>query len=218
MKAWTKVKLLHPALAERANIGQPILSRVEPAGRYDSSDGIIGGPVQPLTYAGDRAGHAPNIVVKLLPRAPLSLPNAGNIELLGLPPDASFEEFRAADLANAGAAPRKSGAIFEALVGLQVQMGLGIDAARTAAQTRFPQLADEAAASGTGANGEEREATRKAHLASAVAIGKASHIAAAAAHKVAADAQTRAGDAESAYIHRQMTDYHSRQADRPKTT
>jgi hypothetical protein len=216
--AWAKVKLLYPALAESANIGQPILSKVEPAGRYESSAGIIGGAVQPLTYAADRAGRAPNLASKLLPRAPLSLPNAGNIELLGLPPDASFEEFSAADHANGGATPRNSGAIFEALVGLQVQSGLSIDAARDAARARYPQLASEAAPSGTGANGDEREASRNAHQASAVATGEKGHLAAAAAHGAAADAQTKAGDADAAAMHRKMAEHHTGQADRLKTT
>jgi hypothetical protein len=111
--AWTKVKLLYPALAERANIGQPLLSRVEPAGRYDNSVGLVGG---------------------------------------------------------------------------------------------------------TGANGEEREASGKAHLASAVATGEASHLAAAAAHGTAADARTKAGDADEAAMHRKMAEYHTGQANLLKTT
>ena len=217
VKAWQKVKSLYPALAERANIGQPVLSRVEPAGRFDSSDGIIGGPVQPLTYADGRAGAASNLAAKLLPRSPVSIPNAANIEALGLPPDCSWEEFRTADIASGGATPRPSAAIFEALVGLNEQRGLSPEAARSAAQERFSKLASEASASGTGANGAELEASRKAHLASAVAAGETGHLAAAAAHGGAADAQTKAGDADAAGMHRRMADYHKGEANRLKT-
>jgi hypothetical protein len=214
------MRALNPKLFARISVRDepPNPAKVQPAGRYDDPTGLIKGPVPPLIYSETRTGHAPNLAAKLLPRAPLVIPNAGNIELLGLPPDASFEEFRAADCANAGATPRNSEAIFEALVGLQVQSGLSIDAARDAARARFPKLADEAAASGTGANGEEGEASRKAHLTSAVAAGESGHLAAAATHKAAAEAQSNAGDAESADMHRKMQEYHSRQADRLKTT
>jgi hypothetical protein len=215
VRAWAKPKFLYPALAERANIGHPV--RVEPAGRYESSAGIIGGAVQPLTYAADCAGRAPNLAAKLLPRAPLSLPNAGNIELLGLPTDASFEEFRAADHANGGATPRNSGAIFEALVGLQVQSGLSIDAARDAARDRYPKLfseSDNARAASANILGERDDTSRNAHTASANANSRGSHVAAALAHQTAAELDGKAGDTERMEMHQAMSKYHQRQAKR----
>jgi hypothetical protein len=218
VKAWTKVKLLYPALAERANIGQPILSRVEPVGRYNDSTGLVKGYVPPLPYAARSGGLDLSLASKLMPARPVACPNEGNIEAIGLPRDCTFEEFAAADRANAGATPRSSAAIFQVLVGLQAEKGLSIDAARDAAQIRFPQLASEAAPRGSAANGDGWEASRKAHLASAVAVGKSGHLAAAAAHGVAAAAQSKAGDADAAEIHRSMVAYHGRQASRLETT
>jgi hypothetical protein len=160
---------------------------------------------------------APSLALKLMPNRPVSIPNEGNIEALGLPRDVEFDEFRAADLANAGAFPRNSAAILEALIGLQAQSGTSPEAARDAARVSYPQLFSEVnRGGGAGANSNEQEASRKAHLASSLAEGKPGHLTAAAAHQAAADAQSRAGDTEAAKMHRRMASYHTSQADQSK--
>jgi hypothetical protein len=217
IQAWTATRILNPALYAKLSTRdpEPDVANIQAVGRYGDSAGVIAGAKAPaIPYIAGSGSPRPNLARMLMPKGPLTLPNEGNIEALGLPTDCSFEEFRTADLANAGATPRNSGAIFEALVGLGVQHGLGIEAARESARARFSKLASDAAASGTDANGEEGQASRKAHLASAVAVGKFLNLEAAAAHKAAAEDRTEAGDAEWAGMHRQMADFHKSQADR----
>ena len=129
-------------------------------------------------------------------------------------PTRRTEEFRAADVANAGAAPRASEVIFEALVALQVGKGLSVDAARDAARARYPFLAAEADAA-LNADGAPQEASRKAHLASSLAAGgPEQHLSASAAHDKAAQAQDKVGDPDTAQIHRYMATFHRRQSKR----
>lgn len=147
LKAWTQVSILNPELCARMREGQ---------------SGIGGG--QSLASA-------------LMVRKSISLPNEGNIEALGLPRDASFEEFRCADSANAGASPRNAAAIFEALVGLQVQNGVSLETARDAARERYPKLFAEMNAGGApdeagGNNGSAPDAGSFIDRVRGVLIGK----------------------------------------------
>jgi hypothetical protein len=216
VKAWQKVKLLYPALAERANIGQPILSRVESAGHYTDSTGMLGGSTASSPYTENRGGRAASLVSKLMPTR-VAIPNQGNIEALGLPIDCSYEEFRAADRSNAGATPRNSAAIFESLVGLNEQRGLSPEAARHAAQDRYPKLFAESQNARTASAqilGEGDDASRNAHISSANANSREDHIRATLAHQTAAELDGKAGDTERGEMHESMAKYHQRQAKR----
>ena len=215
-KAWATVRTLNPKLfakiAPHAQAQE--LADVEPVLRCSDSTGIIPGPARSLSYTPNRGSPAPSLASKLMPRPPVSLPNASSILALGLPADASYEEFRAADVANAGAAPRASEVIFEALVALQVGKGLSVDAARDAARARYPFLAAEADAA-LNADGAPQEASRKAHLASSLAAGgPEQHLSASAAHDKAAQAQDKVGDPDTAHIDRYMATFHRRQSKR----
>jgi hypothetical protein len=149
IKAWATVRTLNPKLAAKMRVRDeaPDVSHVQAIGRYSDSSGIIEGPTPPLPYTGRGAGQA--LAAKLMPGRAVSIPNEASIESLGLPTDTSFEEFRAADLANCGASPRNSAGIFEALIGLIVQNGTNPDRAREIARTRFPVLAAEAGQTST---------------------------------------------------------------------
>lgn len=185
-QAWARTGLLYPRLAERAGFVQK-------------------GPAAPLPST-DGSTDASNIAAQLLPRRPVSLPNASNIAALGLPADASWEEFRAADTSNAGASPRNSTAIFSALVGLKG--GANPEEARQAARARFPALAAEADAA-RNADGSPVEASRQAFIVSALASTEPGrHQLAAAAHESAAAAQSKFGDEETAGLHRKLAKFH----------
>jgi hypothetical protein len=230
--AWAQARAMYPELFARAfSGGDPAEPpKVRLAGSYDSSDQLIAPLVTPLPYTGSGAGQP--FAAGRFPSRPISIPNEGSIESLGLPTDTSFEEFRAADLANCGASPRNSAGILEALIGLIVQNGTNPDAAREIARTRFPVLAAEAdpklvsrmgapasaLSNGTDAevNSREQVASRKAHLASSLAEGKQGHLVAAAAHEGAAEAQSNARDYETADMHRRMATYHASQANQPE--
>jgi hypothetical protein len=149
IKAWATVRTLNPKLAAKMGVHDeaPDVAHAQAIGRYSDSSGIIKGPTPPLPYTGSGSGQA--LAAKLMTGRPVSIPNDGNISALGLPRDCSFEEFRAADLSNAGASPRNSAAIFEALVRLIAQNGTDPDTAREIARTRFPVLAAEAGQAST---------------------------------------------------------------------
>jgi hypothetical protein len=214
IKAWATVRTLNPKLAAKMGVHDevPDVAHVQAIGRNSDSSGIIKGPTPPLPYTGRGNGQA----LAGMPSRPISIPNEGNIEALGLPRDCSFDEFRAADLANAGASPRNSAAIFNALVKLQEQKGLSADVARDAASARYPILSSEVSHGGAGPNGEAGEVSRKAHLASSLAQDKPGHFAAAAMHQTAGEAQSKAGDTEAAEMHQRMASYHTSQANQSK--
>jgi hypothetical protein len=133
-QAWNQTKLLMPQLAEKAfGTSVPTESAVKPA---SSATPAPGAPV-PYTFPEGFAVRNPFRV---------SLPNSDYIASLGLPADASYDEWRAADLANADASPRNSFAIFEALIRLFAN-SMSAESARQKATERFPTLAAEAAAS-----------------------------------------------------------------------
>ena len=135
--AWAQARAMYPELFARAfSSGDPAEPpKVRLVGSYRDSAEVIPPPATAqLEAAPARAGRRLSL---------LAIPNEGNIEALGLPRDASYEEFHAADLANAGAVPRKSAAIFEALIELFAQKGMSPEAARQAASERYPTLAAE---------------------------------------------------------------------------
>lgn len=134
ISAWAMARALLPGLFAKAFPGNdPALPpKVRQVGSYRDSAEIIAPPTAAqLEAAPARPGRKLSL---------LSIPNEGNIAALGLPPDCTYEEFRAADVANAGATPRSSAAIFEALVGLLAEKGISPEAARAAAGERYPQL------------------------------------------------------------------------------
>lgn len=142
--AWAQARAMYPELFARAFSGGDLAEppKVRLVGSYDSSAQVIPPAATALPYTGSGNGQA--LAAKLMPSRPISIPNEGNIDSLGLPRDCSFEEFRAADLANAGATPRNAAKIFGALVGRLAQNGSSPEAALDTARARFPQLAEEA--------------------------------------------------------------------------
>jgi hypothetical protein len=76
-KAWTKIKLLYPALADKAFSGNQ-------AGRYGNGAELIAPPrsaqlaAAPARGAANRVGQAPSLASNLLPkRSAVSIPNEG---------------------------------------------------------------------------------------------------------------------------------------------
>jgi len=205
-QAWADVRAMNRELFAKAFPGD--------VRRASGSSEALAVPANPYT-GGSGSRAAGSLADKLMPRG-IALPNAGSIEALGLPADATFDEFATADRANAGAIPRDSGAIFEGLVRLQSKSGKSPESAREAARLRYPLLFAEASTGPkAGTNGDGEEASRRAHLASAVAGDtRPGHLGAAAAHQKAAELQDKAGHTEVAEMHQRMATFHAEQASR----
>src|SRR6266446_3509969 len=93
--AWAATRVLNPELFKRMSIrGDPDVAKVRSVGSFVDSTGVIKGPTVPLPYSSGGSAPKRSAVEMLMPRKAISIPNAGNIEALGLPSDASFEEFR----------------------------------------------------------------------------------------------------------------------------
>ena len=209
--AWAMARGLLPELYARAfwGVAPAEPAKVRQVGSYRDGAQIIAPPTT-AQFAGAPARGGRKL--SLLP-----LPNDDTIAALGLPKDVPYDVFEAAARANDGASPRNSKAIWTAILGVPVGKGMSMEAAEAEARLRYPQLFSEINhGGGAGANSDEQEASRKAHLASSLAQDKPGHFAAAAAHDAAADAQSRAGDTEAAEMHRRMASYHTRQANQSK--
>ena len=134
IKAWNSTKSLYPALAAKAfELHDPMESRTKRVGTFSDSAQVT--PPRISSPYSEQRGPARKLSI--------AIPNEGNIEALGLPRDASYEEFRASDIANKGASPRDSKAIIAALIALLVSAGHSPESAAQAASDRFPTLTAE---------------------------------------------------------------------------
>jgi hypothetical protein len=150
-RAWTAGKDLWPNLVA-AFSGPPssVLAGRKPDAVFSGSVGVIAGAVAPVNPYAGKGGAGRDMRSALAPAAPgqqrtFAIPNSGNIEALGLPTACSFEEFRAADVANGGASPRNSLLIWNGLLKLMQDGGdsADLEALRAKAATRYPALAAE---------------------------------------------------------------------------
>jgi hypothetical protein len=201
ISAWAAAKRLKPALFARAFPNDPpVVSRVQVT-RLDSASAAPAPPLASSPYSPPSGAGRKGLGT--------AIPNDATLDELGLPRDASYAEFRAAATANAGASPRDSLAIWNALIGVMVASGVSAEAATAAAEKRFPELFADVSAVGN-----PDEASRMAFLASASASGKDEHASAATAHEKAAAAREKAGDPEKAEAHRALAKFHTGQAGR----
>ncbi len=161
--AWRQTRLQHPALHERAFNGDAgkIESRVHRLGTGAPSDS---GPADIYRDNGGSLAPALRTAARpLMPAKPLrvAVPNAGNLEALGLDPanpDVDFDLFKAADFANGGASPRNAAAIHSALLKELVGRGMSEGAAADEIEELAPSVAAEVAGQPTTATREYQQA------------------------------------------------------------